>query len=46
MEWAIHLAMPGEDPLRVIARAQLFEDHLSSKLECPVYLKKATVDKG
>lgn len=28
MHWAIMTAMPGEDPLKVLARAQLYEEYL------------------
>jgi hypothetical protein len=33
LQWAMQTAAPGEDVMAVLARAQLFEDYLTSGLE-------------
>ena len=46
MHWAVLLALPGEDPLKVLARAELFEDYLTAPLNGGLNLEKAVIDKG
>lgn len=48
MQWAMHSAVPGEDPMKVLARAQLYEEYVSTgpwEADHPLNLKQARVDK-
>lgn len=53
MKLAMFTATPGEDPLKVLARAQLYEEYIGAgagslaiEANGPLYLKKPRVDKG